>query len=260
MNEKDTKASVQSQFGKNAENYVTSKLHAKGKDLAKLLEIAEFTGEEYVLDVATGGGHTSNAIAPLCKKVVALDLTSEILDAAQTFIKGNGYNNVEFVQGDAEKLPFPDETFDIITCRIAAHHFPNVPAFVKETYRSLHKGGTFYLIDNVSPEKENFDHFYNQVEKERDYSHYRAYKKTEWIQMLEENNFEIEAFYRFPKTFIFDDWCKNMNVAKEKKEQLSEFILAAKEEFLEKFKVITKDNKLYSFTGESILMKASKSK
>jgi ubiquinone/menaquinone biosynthesis C-methylase UbiE len=123
MNKKETKENVKSQFGKNAKNYVTSKWHSKGKDLAKLIDIAELKGGEYGLDIAIGGGHTANAIAPMVKKVVALDLTDEILNVARKFIEENGFNNVDFIQGDAEQLPFPDETFDIITCRIAAHHF-----------------------------------------------------------------------------------------------------------------------------------------
>jgi len=258
MNRDETKDNVQSQFGKNAKNYVTSKLHAKGKDLAKLLQIAEVNEKDHVLDVATGGGHTANAFAPLCKKVTALDLTNEILKVARNFIENNGHTNVEFLQGDAEKLPFADETFDISTCRIAAHHFPHVRHFIRETFRSLKKGGAFYLIDNVTPENDELDRFYNYIEKKRDYSHHRAYKKSEWINMLEEYGFTLDECYCFPKTFIFEDWCKNMNVTKDTKEELSNLLIHASQEKRKKFKITQRDGKLYSFTGEAILIKARK--
>lgn len=258
MNEKDTKATVQSQFGRNAQNYVNSKIHKKGKDLSKLIEIANLTGGEYALDIATGGGHTANALASLCQKVVALDLTTEILAVARKFIEENGHNNIEFIQADAENLPFQDETFDIITCRVAAHHFPNVSIFLKETYRALKNEGIFLLIDNVSPENNEFDQFYNMLEKKRDCSHHRAYKKSEWIQMLEEHRFIIEELHVFSKTFIFDDWCKNMNVSNELKERLTYLLLQSKQEIVNKFKVITKDTEIYSFTGEAVLIKAKK--
>jgi len=197
-------------------------------------------------------------MAPFCGNVVALDLTSEILSVARKFIESNDHGNVEFVQGDAEKLSFPDETFDIITCRIAAHHFPNVSAFVREAFRTLKRGGTFLLIDNVSPEREDFDQFYNRIEKQRDYSHHRAHKKSEWIQMLETTGFEMVESHCFPKTFIFEDWCRNMNVSKKTKEQLEETMLNSDKELKDKFKVVIKDQKLYSFTGESILIKVKK--
>lgn len=128
-----------------------------------------------------------------------MDLTPEMLTAAETFIKGNGYSNVVFVEGDAEKLPFQDHSFDLVTCRIAPHHFPNVQQFVSEVHRVLKANGKFLLDDNVAPEGNEFDHFYNKIEKIRDYSHFRAWKKTEWINMLEQEGFEIQELYRFEK-------------------------------------------------------------
>ncbi|WP_431308898.1 class I SAM-dependent methyltransferase [Halalkalibacter flavus] len=258
MATENTKIDVQSQFGKSAESYVTSSLHAKGNDLAKLVEIADRKAEAEILDIATGGGHVANALAPLSKKVVAFDLTSEILTAAKNFIERNGIHNVEFIQGDAEQLPFFEEEFDIVTCRIAAHHFPNPESFVKGAHRVLKKGGQFLLIDNVSPEKDILDTFYNKVEKERDFSHHRAWKKSEWIKMLEESGFEIEELYRFPKTFVFDDWCNRMNVLEDKKNELSDFILRTNHEFHDKFRIVIENGKVYSFMGESVLLKAVK--
>lgn len=197
----DIKKDVQKQFGRSADSYVKSKGHSKGADLKKLVEMARATGREEVLDVATGGGHMANALAPLVRTVTAMDLTPEMLSAAEKFITGNGHVNVVFVKGDAEKLPFSDETFDFVTCRIAPHHFPNTEKFIREVYRVLKDGGQFLLDDNVAPENDEFDQFYNNIEKMRDYRHYRAWKKTEWLQMLELNGFETQELYRFEKRF-----------------------------------------------------------
>src|SRR5689334_17906789 len=107
----DLKNDVQQQFGKSADSYVKSPIHKDGKDLQKLLEMTEVTGKEELLDVATGGGHTANAFAPQVKRVTAVDLTQEMLLAADKFVKGNGNQNVEFVKGDAEDLPFSNNSF-----------------------------------------------------------------------------------------------------------------------------------------------------
>jgi ubiquinone/menaquinone biosynthesis C-methylase UbiE len=101
----DIKKDVQKQFSRSAGEYVKSKRYSNDADLKKLVEMALPTRREEVLDVATGGGHTANVLAPLVQKVTALDLTPEMLDAAQRFINGNGHANVMFVVGDAEKLP-----------------------------------------------------------------------------------------------------------------------------------------------------------
>ncbi|WP_342431813.1 class I SAM-dependent methyltransferase [Neobacillus sp. FSL H8-0543] len=254
----EIKKDVQQQFGKSAASYVTSPIHKDGKDLLKLVEMAGVTGQERLLDVATGGGHTANAFAPLVKKVTAVDLTQEMLDAAENFIKGNGYQNVTFVKGDAEMLPFSDESFDIVTCRIAPHHFPNVKTFIEEAHRVLTSKGQFLLDDNVVPEDDEFDLFYNTIEKVRDYSHFRAWKKTEWLQMLEGSGFEIFEWHRFEKTFHFEPWCNRMKLSISEKEKLTQYILDTSQKVKDKFKIVIEDEKVVSFQGEAIGLKAIK--
>jgi ubiquinone/menaquinone biosynthesis C-methylase UbiE len=254
----DTKKSVQHQFGRSAQDYVESALHKSGKDLDILVKMAELTGEEKVLDVATGGGHTANALAPYSKEVVALDLTPEMLKAAERFVTSNGHLNVKFVQGDAEKMPFGESSFDVVTCRIAPHHFPDIKAFVSEVARLLKPGGLFLLDDNVAPEKDEWDTFYNKVEKWRDPSHYRAHKKTEWLKLIEENGFEIEQTLGLHKTFLFDSWFDRMKLAKEEKVRLSEFMLNAGADIKQKFRFTIQDQKLQSFVGEAFIIKARK--
>ncbi|MBT2725446.1 methyltransferase domain-containing protein [Bacillus sp. ISL-75] len=254
----DIKKDVQQQFGKSADSYVSSAIHNDGNDLQKLLEMAMTTGEEELLDVATGGGHAANAFASCVKKVTALDLTPEMLAAAQKYIIGNGHQNVEFIIGDAEVLPFSEGVFDIVTCRIAPHHFPNVNKFVDEVHRVLKPSGQFLLDDNVVPEEEDYDLFYNTIEKWRDYSHFRAWKKSEWLRMLEISGFEIFEWHRFEKTFHYEPWCNRMNLPEDEKDKLTQFILSASPKVKEKFKIIIIDNQIISFVGEAIILRAIK--
>jgi ubiquinone/menaquinone biosynthesis C-methylase UbiE len=256
----DIKKDVQQQFGKNAASYVSSPIHKDGKDLLKMIEMAVINGQEELLDIATGGGHTANAFAPLVKKVTAVDLTEEMLAAAESFIIENGHQNVEFVQGDAEQLPFTDESFDIVTCRIAPHHFPNVDFFIKEVYRVLKPGGQFLLDDNVVPEWKEYDQFYNTIEKIRDYSHFRAWKKSEWIQKLEDSGLEVFEWHRFEKTFQFESWCANMKLPGSEKIHLTKFILESSDKIKDKFRILIQDEKIISFNGEAIILKALKRK
>lgn len=254
----DIKKDVQDQFGKSADSYVSSSIHKKGKDLQKLVEMASLKGTEYLLDIAAGGGHTANAFAPVVKKVTAVDLTPEMLLAAERFIKGNGHQNVDFLIGDAENLPLPDDRFDIVTCRIAPHHFPSVNSFIKEVHRVLKPNGQFLLDDNVAPEDDEFDQFYNTIEKWRDYSHFRAWKKTEWLRMIELSGFEITEWHRFVKTFQFEPWCKRMNVSQVEKEKLARYIMDASQRIKDKFRIVIENDQVVSFQGEAIILKAVK--
>ncbi|SDJ83202.1 class I SAM-dependent methyltransferase [Sediminibacillus albus] len=252
------KTDVQLQFGNNAANYVTSTVHAKGEDLAKLVKLLHWNGEETVLDIATGGGHVANALAPLSKKITAIDLTKEILAASKKFIESNGHSNVEFLEADAENLPFPAETFDIAVCRIAAHHFADIESFVREAFRALKKGGIFLFIDNTAPEDDEFDEFYNRIEKKRDYSHQRAWKKSEWVRLIEQQGFELEEMHCLKKSFSFDNWCNTMALPEAEKQQLAKEMLQAPAHYQQKFKITQKAGKVNSFQGESVLIKAAK--
>lgn len=254
----DMKTDVKNQFGRSADLYVTSEGHRKGGDLQTLIAMADATGTELALDIATGGGHTANALAPLVGKVTALDLTPKMLAVAEKFIKGNGHENVEFVEGDAEKLPFPDESYDIVSSRIAPHHFPNIKSFVSEVSRVLKKDGQFLLDDNVAPETKEFDEFYNTIEKKRDYSHFRAWKKTEWIQMLEDEGFEIQELYRFEKPFDFESWCDRMHLTDTEKADLNDYILNSSDKVKQKFRIQIEANKIVAFQGEAVVLKATK--
>lgn len=254
----DNKKNIQQQFGLNAASYVSSQIHKNGADLQILMKMASLSGQEKLLDIATGGGHIANAFAPYVKKVTALDLTAEMLVAAERFVKGNGHQNIEFIQGDAENLPFSDESFDVVTCRIAPHHFSNVNKFVYETFRVLKPGGQFLLNDNVAPEDDELDEFYNYIEKIRDYSHFRAWKKSEWLRMLELSQFEISEFHRFGKTFQFESWSNQMKLPEAEKETLNRYILSASNKINTKFRIVHNEQTVISFQGEALILKALK--
>lgn len=253
------KENVKKQFSQHAEKYVTSPRHAAGQDLSFLVSASEANAQMDVLDIATGGGHVANALAPLVRHVTAYDLTEEMLAAAAAFIKKNGQTNVDFVQGDAEQMPFADGTFDLAACRIAAHHFPNVQAFTAEAYRTLKPGGKLLLIDNVAPENDEFDQFYNEVELQRDPSHVRALKKSEWIQILEATGFRVELMVRFPKPFQFQDWCNRAGLPKEDAAKLETRMLQASQHIQHYFSIQTDESRaLLSFAGESAYFQASR--
>lgn len=223
MSDATPKSIVQQQFGANAAAYATSAVHAKGASLARLVELVGPHKDWAVLDVATGAGHTAAAFAPHVARVVASDLTPQMLDQAAKLAREKGYANMTTASADAEKLPFPDKSFDVVTCRIAPHHFPNIPAFLAESLRVLKPGGTFALVDNVSPDEivtpghsaaalGEAAAAYNTFEKVRDPSHGRALTTAEWIADVKAAGFALEHTEHAPKAMDFDGWCKNMSV------------------------------------------------
>src|SRR5258706_16328885 len=119
----DNRDLVQQQFGPHAEQYVASTHHSTGESLDRLLELTAPQPEWRALDIATGGGHPALALAPRVRAVVATDLTPEMLAAVERYIQSKGVANVSFRPADAMSLPFETAEFDLVTCRIAPHHF-----------------------------------------------------------------------------------------------------------------------------------------
>jgi SAM-dependent methyltransferase len=210
--EHDQKTAVQRQFGASVAGYVTSAVHARGEDLAQLADIAGLTGSELVLDVATAVGHAAFALAPRAREVIGVDLTEGMLVEARRQAELRGVTNVRFQTGDAEALPFPDATFDVVLCRIAAHHFPSVPAFCRESVRVLREGGRLVVVDNIAPEDDELDRFINDVERMRDPSHVREYRLTEWEQFFRDAGLAYEVALQLTMPIDREDWLRRMNV------------------------------------------------
>lgn len=220
------KSLVQQQFGSNAANYVGSTVHAKGASLAGLVEAVQPENNWSCLDVATGAGHTAMAFAPHVAHVLATDLTEEMLDQVRKQVAEKQLANVDTAHADAEALPFEKDQFDLVTCRIAPHHFPDIAKFVSESFRVLKPGGTFALVDNVSPDELTTPNYseadlqeaadsYNSFEMVRDPSHGRAWTPGEWLECLSKTGFNLTHHEFLDKAMSFNAWCKNQSVPAE---------------------------------------------
>jgi ubiquinone/menaquinone biosynthesis C-methylase UbiE len=254
------KAQVQDYFSRTAEGYVASFSHRAGDDLKRLVELGEWQKGQRALDIATGGGHTALAVAPHVAQVTVTDLTPRMLEKAREFLLSQGVTNAVFQVADAEALPFEDESFDRVTCRIAPHHFPNVEQFVREVARVLKRGGIFLLIDCMAPSEAELDVFDNTVEKWRDPSHGRSCTVEEWQAFFREAGLRIEHTEFFRKAHMYDDWTTRSQMVAGEKERLARYILGSSEHIRSYFEVQEdQDGRLVSFTNDFIFLKGRKS-
>jgi ubiquinone/menaquinone biosynthesis C-methylase UbiE len=211
-----------------------------------------------VLDISTGGGHTALAVAPHVREVIASDLTPRILQVAREFIATRGVDNIVFVIADAEQLPFLDASFDLVTVRIAPHHYANIQKAVSEMGRVLVSRGRLVIIDNIAPEDSLLDRYLNEWERRRDPSHVRAYTATEWRDFLSQAGLQVHELLINRKAYDFDSWAERMRMPEAERQQLASEILAAPEVARNYFNVREESGRLTSWSADYLTVLAGK--
>jgi ubiquinone/menaquinone biosynthesis C-methylase UbiE len=230
MMELKSKSLVQERFGAFAATYATSRPHARGNSLLRLVELVAPQETWIALDIATGAGHVALALAPRLAHVVASDLTPQMLGVARGLARERGILNLSVAEMRAEALPFGDSTFNLVTCRIAPHHFDDVSKFVAESARVLRPGGVFGLVENVSPDASIMEgdasalsaaaDEYNAFEKLRDPSHVRCLTLTEWRDLVARAGLNERHVEVLDKPMILGPWADQQNVGEGTKREL----------------------------------------
>ena len=171
-------------WSQRADAFRESPTHREGPDLDLLVEWCEPGHDVKVLDVATGGGHVARRLREEGCTVITVDPAPGMKPD---------------VVASAEELPFADGSFDVVTCRIAAHHFQDIRAAVAEMARIAQR--VVVIEDNVF-----IDDAVEEAERLRDPTHVRCYSEDEWKELLTAAGLEVEQVERFERHPVVDDW------------------------------------------------------
>ena len=196
----------QEQFNRHAANYAVSVPHRSGQSLSILTEWASLGRYELGIDLATGPGFTAFAIAEFCETVVASDIADGMLNQARSIATERGIGNVRFEIVDAQNIPYPESSFDIVTCRTAPHHFPDIGRFLSEVHRVLKTSGVFLLCDTTTSEISALAEWHQRVEAIRDPSHVLAPSPSEWRILVGNAGFRITHERATQVNMTFWDW------------------------------------------------------
>ncbi len=184
--------SAKEQFDRQAAHYNGQWATWSDETLQRMLELAAPQPSWDVLDVATGTGFTALAFAPRVAHVVGADVSPGMLAQAAKRAQEQGIANVAWQEAPAETLPFGDGAFDLVTVRIAPHHFTDVRAFLAEVRRVLTPSGVFVLGDTTVPDGDaETAAWQNDVEKVRDSSHNANLPPETWRALAAEAGFTV---------------------------------------------------------------------
>jgi ubiquinone/menaquinone biosynthesis C-methylase UbiE len=169
-------------WSERAQLYRESAAHREGEDLDLVVEWA--AGAETALDVATGGGHVARRLGEAGINVVTLDPAPGM----EPDVVSRG-----------EDLPFAAASFDVVACRVAAHHFDDVEKAVFEMARVSRD--RVIVVDNLF-----LDERAEEADRVRDPSHVRNYTEQEWRELFEAAGLRIDEVRRSPKPIEVEPW------------------------------------------------------
>lgn len=189
-------------WSERAEAFRESPTHREGPDLDLVVEWCEPGEGVRALDVATGGGHVARRLEEAGASVVSVDPAPGMRPT---------------VVSSAEHLPFADDSFDVVTCRIAAHHFDDVRAAVREMARVSQR--RVVLQDNVFIGDE-----VEQAEKLRDPTHVRCYSDAEWRDFFADAGLEVVGERTFERRVEVEPWLARVETPDEDAARVRELL------------------------------------
>jgi ubiquinone/menaquinone biosynthesis C-methylase UbiE len=182
-----------------------SQWYAKGHILGDIEDVEEAVGfltvpsHAQVLDAACGAGNTGLYLADHGYHVTCADLSEAMLKRTRETAEDRGLS-IETRQHPAEEFPYADASFDLVTCRVAAHHFSDPERFVREVVRVLKSGGSFLLIDGMVPDGDaDAGEWLNRIEKLRDPSHVELYASSRWWDWCTDAGLIVTRYWRREK-------------------------------------------------------------
>lgn len=253
-----TKEDVARQFDRMSAAYSSSEGHAGGDDLETLIEFAAPAQSMRVLDVATGSGNTAAALAPFVASVVAIDIAPGMLARTRELAARKGIANLTTALMDVESLEFADATFDLVTSRIAPHHFIDIARATREIARVLKPGGAYIVEDSVVPDDPALDAFMNHVEKLRDPTHVRSLTAPQWTTLLRSAGLVETRSTTCPKAHGFAAWIARAGMDEPSAERVYDAFAAAPPAAIEAFAIVFEDGRAARFTDDKIIIRAEK--
>ena len=203
-----SRANTADHFSRQAQAYAESPSHARGADLDIVEDFAAPAPDDLCLDIACGAGHTALRMAQTARLVIAADIAPGMLEATRRLAAERGLDNVLVHYADATALPFAEARFDLVTCRIAPHHFPDVPAFVAEAARALKPAGRLVLEDSLAPDDPAVAAFLEETEKRRDPTHIHTLSRDQWHAAVAAAGLAVTRETVYAKVHDFGLWIR----------------------------------------------------
>lgn len=192
-----------------AGNYRTSEVHRGSPTIDRLHALVGRPAS--VCDVASGAGHTGLSFAGIASTLVAVDPAPNMLRQCRELASERGVA-VQCVQAFAESIPLPANAFDLVVCRLAAHHFKDIAQAMREMTRIAKPNGLVAVIDMEGDENPEIDALNHRIEVLHDPTHVRSYTAARWRELFAACGLTVRACEtrcrEIPGGMTVGRWCE----------------------------------------------------
>lgn len=224
----------------------------------QVVDLLNPTPGAHVLDLATHHGDTAIALANVGCMVTAIDSSQKALQKCNEILQEKKISNVKTMLMDAENLTFEEAEFDGATCRMAMHHFDDVPEALRQIARILKENAPVIIGDAISPDNRALGDFLMKIGRLRDETFKTLFTVDDWKQLLQENGLKLVDNKLIKDTRDATKWLERSPLSDEQKERIHKAFTESSQETKDYLQAKIVEGKIVEFTDDKILIKAVK--
>jgi SAM-dependent methyltransferase len=200
--------SVRAEFTQQTEVFASARALRSEQALGVLVDLVPVDPGADWLEVASGPGMVSRAIAGRVASVRGIDLTPAMVAKAEEVAAAEGVENVSFAVGDVTALELADDSFDGAITRFSLHHIPVPGRVLAEMARVVRPGGWVVLADHLTDADADAAAWHEEIERLRDPSHWACLTRERLLAAGRAAGLELDEERVVPLELGYEDWLR----------------------------------------------------
>lgn len=174
---------IKQQFNRQVQNFSNWPVTKNIEYLQAYFDFCGMNQHDTLLDVACGTGELAIFSAGKVASVLGVDISDQEIEFATGQAQANHLTNVRFICGDVEKIPCNPDSYSMVICKSAFHHFQNYRLVFAEMNRCCKNRGKISIQDIISYENPKVNDFFEGLEKKIDLSHHRTLSREAIVNL-----------------------------------------------------------------------------
>ena len=250
------------QFGDRAKAYAASALHSRDESLDMMERMARDhlgggLAHGNIVDVGCGAGFTAASMSALASRVLATDLTPEMVEQAHRVGRERNATGMTAAIAAAAALPVRSGSVDLLTCRYAFHHMVDAERVLGEFRRVMTDNGSFLLADTVATEDPVVYEWMDRVERLRDPSHHLNRSPSELLALIEGCGFRVMGQDTSRVYLNLDSWVQRSATPPQEVAQLRRLLMDAGPSVTDAFEIVREQREI-RFSWPVLVIRAEK--